>query len=166
MKREPRAIVVVADDASTSISGKLTLSGIYSNITLPEQEITIPQLVFCFFVEFPLSTAPEMVTVEIALPGVTAVLSPVQLPPRPPIGERAADAFRLIIPMLNPVLRPGRVQIKIHHGNNSFDVLGPVITMAPSPAPASTSATGKDRPRPRIRRDSKSRGEARIDPRS
>jgi hypothetical protein len=157
VKMEPHAIAIVADDALSSVLGKLTLVGIYSNITLPKPEITVPQLVFCLFVEFPLSTAPESIIVEIALPGEkTPTLAPITLPPHS-VEQRAVDGFRFLFPIANPVLRPGPIRIKIHHGDEFFDVHGPVIVSAPATAAIPVGEGEKKGSHPRSRRGSAER---------
>ena len=125
---ERRASVLVCDEMMYSLTGKVTLAGIYiQDIVIPGPALQMNQLVFFFTVETPKEEPFRSLTYKVQLPGSPPVLQPTPIivhnigatDPR-----RKKITFRQPLLIQQPVLLPGRIEASVIHENGEIDAGG------------------------------------------
>jgi hypothetical protein len=125
---ERKASAFVCDEALFSLSGKITISGMYTqDILIAGNEQQISQLVFFFTIETPISQPFDFIKLRATLPAsepvevAPAITMPQTLSADP---RRRQIIFRLpmLIPM--PVLRPGRMVASVIHEGGEMEAGG------------------------------------------
>lgn len=128
-------MLLVADEIFYNLHGKAVLQGIYhTDLTIPGEQITAPQLIFFFVIETDLSNPFHSIQVEVTLPGAEPVRQPVLIPPPQFITAQANSQpertrFYLRHPLLiqTPTLRAGRIEAKVIHEAGEIIVGAPWI---------------------------------------
>jgi hypothetical protein len=125
---ERKASAFVCDEALFSLTGKITISGMYTqDIVISSNEQQINQLVFVFTIETPISEPFKTLTLKVAFPGS----DPIEVPAATAIAPIAsADPRRKQIiyrqPVLipQPTLRPGRIVASVVHESGEIEAGG------------------------------------------
>jgi hypothetical protein len=128
-----QATVIVADDATYSLSGKLNIIGAYAtDITIPNIPTVATQLVFVFIVETEPDDPYKHLAVRVELPSGDA--RQLQLPLHTFVSGEA-DKIRWCVkyPMLfqAPILTPGPIVTSAIHENGMILTAAPVIIFRP-----------------------------------
>ncbi len=134
------ASVIVCDEMLVSLTGKLTIAGLYTgDIGIASDPGTTQQLVFLFVVEGPIEDPVRTLEVEVTLPGEKAIRMPVAvtIPDQVPPGRRNWT-IRWPVLMIQPTLRPGRISAKVIHDKGEIEVATPWVTirLPPTQAPS------------------------------
>jgi hypothetical protein len=122
----------------------MTLVGIYNTeIVIPQLEQPTGQLVFYFVVHCDLTERPNVLTLEVTLPGEAPRAMPVMIGvPPPPMEGRQRWMIQLPFPIMQPVLRPGRIEGRVlFDGANPVDIRGPWISLSAAPQATRTTAS-------------------------
>jgi hypothetical protein len=135
-----QASLLVADEATLTLSGKLNIFGIYpTDITILSDPTSARQLVFAFFVETDPDDPFQRLELHVALPGGDERHMIVSLPS---LRDGQADKIRwsLKFPLLfqNPRLKPGPIKATVTHEKGILTPAAPVIVLgasSPSVAP-------------------------------
>ncbi len=129
-----KASAFVCDEALFSLTGKITISGLYTqDIVIVSNEQQINQLVFLFTVETSKSQPFKSAMLKIAFPGGDPVLVPMMTVIHPASiddDRRKSMVFRqpVLVPM--PILRPGRIVASVLHEDGEMEAGGFwVVTM-------------------------------------
>lgn len=123
-----KASAFVCDEALFSLTGKITISGLYTqDIIIVSNEQQINQLLFFFTVETPKSEPFKSATLKITFPGGEPVLVPMItiIPPTSLDDDRRKSmVFRqpVLVPM--PILRPGRIVASVLHEGGEMEAGG------------------------------------------
>ena len=134
-----QASVLVADDWTTTLSGKITIQGIYgTDLYIPADPFFANQLVFVFITE----TAPddpfEKLELYVQMPGGDSRHLPINLSR---LVQGLADQRRWCLkhPLLftNPILRPGIIEAKVIHEKGEISTAAPYVTLR-EPKPQTT----------------------------
>jgi hypothetical protein len=130
------ASVIVADDVTHSISGKLNIVGIYpTDIIIPTEPWHATQLVFLFIIETDPTDPYQSLTVYVELPGGES--RHMALPIKTFI-QGETDKLRWLVkyPLLfaNPVLRAGPIFANVVHENGMIFTGAPVVVLRPPQA--------------------------------
>jgi hypothetical protein len=141
-----QASVLVADEVYFNLHGKAILQGIYNaDLVITSDEMRTPQLVFYFTIETDLAEPFQSLAIEITLPGSEPIRQPVLVPPPQfleaqaktnPTRSRWYTRHPVLVPA--PVLRPGRISVKVIYENGEIGVVAPWIvnlTAPPQSAP-------------------------------
>jgi hypothetical protein len=123
-----QATLVVADDASYTLTGKINLSGIYpTDINIPRNPTFAGQLVFMFVIETEPNDPYRQISLRVELPGGDSRQLELQVGTFKD-GESDKIRWCLKFPLLfqNPVLRPGPIAASVIHDK------GIILTVAPS----------------------------------
>jgi hypothetical protein len=131
------ASVLVADDVTHSISGKLNLSGVYpTDIVIPFEPWTANQLVFVFIIETDPTDPYQSLTVHVELPGGDSRHMVLPLKNFAP-GEADKRRWSLKYPLLfsNPILQAGPIFANVIHESGILFTGAPVIVLRPPPIP-------------------------------
>jgi hypothetical protein len=142
-----QATVLIADEIYYNLHGKAILQGIYNaDLAIPGEQITAPQLIFFFIIEADLSNPFQSLVVEITLPGGEPIRQSVFVPPPQFVTAQAhtqpgRTRWHLRHPVLipTPVLRPGRIEVKIIHESGEIEVGAPWIVGPPNAVPSKPS---------------------------
>lgn len=129
MSRE--AYYLICDEAQVSLANnKVTLIGIYNaEINIQQLEQPLGQLVFYFVVHCDLTERPNLLTLEVTLPGEAPRVLPVAIGLPPPMEGRQRWTIQLAYPIMQPTLRPGRIEGRVlFDGANPVSIRGPWIT--------------------------------------
>jgi hypothetical protein len=131
---ERKASVIVCDDFLISLQGKFVMTGVYpSDIVIPSDGVSAPQLVFFFMIEGPREDPFKSLSVKITFPGEATIK--VDLP----VGVTASSAIfpdrkkvtvKQPVLVQQPVLRAGRVETIVDHDKGEIDAGGIWITAA------------------------------------
>jgi hypothetical protein len=130
-----QAMVLVADEIYFNLHGKAILQGVYnSDLVINSDEMKAPQLVFYFSIETDLSEPFQSLGIEITFPGSEPIKQPVLVPPPQfltaqvqanPTRSRWYTRHPVLIPA--PVLRPGRIEVKVIHESGEIKLIAPWI---------------------------------------
>lgn len=126
--------VLVCDEVLFNLGGKAFLQGVYTgDILIAADPSTVPQLVFYFTVDTELSEPFTTLTAEISLPEAvpTRISIPIFPFPMQPLPGRTKRIIRWPVVVPFPVLRAGRISIKIIHEAGELPVNGPWIVCNP-----------------------------------
>jgi hypothetical protein len=131
---ERKASAFVCDEALFSLSGKITISGMYTqDIVISSNEQQITQLVFLFTVETPKSEPFKSLTMKVVFPGSDPIEAPALTAINPPAStdpRRKQITYRLPLLIPQPVLRPGRIVASVVHEDGEMEAAGFwVVTM-------------------------------------
>ena len=113
---ERHATFLLCDDCLSSISGKLTLAGIYgADILIPAPEIQIGQLVIFIIANTAADDPFRQLSVRVRLPGESDAIFPLPLvqPSANPSPERTLVSYRATCLVTAPVLRPGPIEVTV-----------------------------------------------------
>jgi hypothetical protein len=138
MSDDRRASCLVCDDVLFSVNGKFTAIGIYSSdIVIPVDPTTVPQLVFLFDIACPRDdvfqtliaqvTFPEQEPRRITIPFLPAIVQQSALA-QP---DRTHVFSRWPFLISQPVLKPGRLESKIVHEKGELVAAYNWITLPP-----------------------------------
>lgn len=130
------ANVIVCDEAMFSLTGKLSLHGIYpGDISITEDVVHMPQLVFYFTVATPKNDPFEWLKLKVALPDSAEVIVDVDVPLKSVETPDARSYFFVKVPLLlpSPVLKPGRIQTMAIHERGELDAGGIWVTSTAKP---------------------------------
>jgi hypothetical protein len=123
-----QATVLVADEWTTTLSGKFTLSGVYgTDIHISHDPYFANQLVFAFIIETAPDDPYQAIQLSVTLPGGDH--RRVDLPlARFVAGESDKIRWCLKFPLLfaSAILRPGSIEAKVIHEK------GEILTATPS----------------------------------
>jgi hypothetical protein len=135
------ASVLIADDMTISLVGKINLIGIYTaDIIIPTDPLFIPQLLFLFFLETGRDDLFQRIQLQVTLPGQstapgqpTAVMD-VPVPAVAPVPEGRIGYFlRQPFLLQHVLLRPGRIEAKVVHEKGEIYVQSlPWIVLPPT----------------------------------
>jgi len=121
---ERKASMVVCDEVLFNLMGKTTISGMYTaDIGIPVSELTIPQLIFFFFLECSASDPFKTLKLKVAFPGSSPNELNVPLGGMPIPTDSSRNIISVKQPFLiqNPVLRPGPIQTSVLHDKGEID---------------------------------------------
>jgi hypothetical protein len=111
-----QATVIVCDEFFTSLTGKMTLSGIYTgDIVIPSSPIIAGQLIFFFIVEGNVSDPFNLLELEIALPGETPVRISVPVHAMEVLPDRPRTIYRWPLLISPAILIAGPIIAKVIH---------------------------------------------------
>jgi hypothetical protein len=121
-----KAIPFICDEVTYSLTGKVFAQGIYTgDLSIPSDEFTIPQLVFFFLIEGPADTLFKSITLKVLLPGQPPATMEVPLSiPAKRDPRRTRMSLKSPFLILQPVLRPGRIETKVVHVEGEIDAGG------------------------------------------
>jgi hypothetical protein len=128
MTPERKAFALVCDDLMHSLTGKVSLSGVYvQDIVIPGPALLLNQLVFFFTVETPREKPFQSLTFKVSLPGnppreqsVPIVVNEMSIgDPR-----RKRITFRQAMLLQQVVLMPGRIETSVIHEEGELDAGG------------------------------------------
>jgi hypothetical protein len=121
------ATFFICDDVLVSMTGKLTILGMYGNeLIIPSEQFTLNQLVIMFQMEARINNPFKKIALKVSLPGEDRpriIEVPQPLPTTPPFGYIANEKVKLKWPVLlsNIVLRPGAIELKVIHEEGEID---------------------------------------------
>ncbi|MCX7361150.1 MAG: hypothetical protein NTV97_04615 [Alphaproteobacteria bacterium] len=124
--------LLVCDDVMYSITGKVSVFGVYTgDIGIPNDAHLAPQLIFFFVIDGDLSERPILpLKLEIKLPEEDArsvMISPPILPNPAPEG-RTKWYMRHPFLVSSAILRPGRIEAKIVYDGEDISLSAPWIS--------------------------------------
>jgi hypothetical protein len=136
-----QAVVIAADEALISVSGKLNVLGIYAtDINIPTDPMVVGQLVFLFVVETNPDEPFQKLELRIDLPSGDFRQLPVNLST---LRDGQADKVRwsLKFPVLfqNAILKPGPIVATVIHEGGMLLPAAPYIVYKPLMIPAKTT---------------------------
>jgi hypothetical protein len=130
---------LVCDEALVSLSGKLTLAGVFTgDIAIQGDEQVTPQLVFIFLIEGDEADYTQSLTLQVTLPGEKPRISAQQIPPLAP--GRARWTFRWPFLLTQTMLRPGSIEVKILYEKGEVTATAPRIINTSRHASSLTAA--------------------------
>jgi hypothetical protein len=139
MRRQ--ASVIVADDMTVSLLGKINLSGVYTaDILIPADPFFISQLVFLFSTESEVDDPFQQIRLQVIFPGQQPRHLDVQLAPgiHMPSG-RKYSLIRQPFLLQSLILRPGQIEAKVIHDKGEIEVTSlPWISLLPAPLAGQT----------------------------
>lgn len=121
---ERKASMVVCDEVFFNMMGKTTISGMYtSDIGIPVSELSVPQLIFFFFLECSVNDPFKFLQLRVAFPG--SPLNELNVPlggmPMPTDPSRNIISLKQPFLIQNPTLRPGPIQTSVWHDKGELD---------------------------------------------
>jgi hypothetical protein len=126
-----QATVMVADDWTTSVNGKFSISGIYgTDINIPADPFVAGQLVFAFIIETAPDDPYQSIELKVELPGGDTRNLVLPLSRFVP-GQADQRRWCLKHPLLfsNPILRPGPIEAKVIHEKGEISTAAPFIVL-------------------------------------
>src|ERR1700722_33263 len=135
-----QASVIVADDATYTLSGKLNITGIYTtDIIIPNDPVVGAQLVFLFVIETEPGDPYQKLELRVDLPGGDSRQVPINLGG---LRDGQSDKIRwsLKFPLLfqGPILKPGPIVATVIHEKGILLPGAPLIIMTPVLPPIPT----------------------------
>jgi hypothetical protein len=131
------ASVIVSDDCTYSLNGKISLFGIYNtDIRITSDPTYAFQLVFTFIIETEPYDPFRTLTTLVTLPGGDSRyldLFPTHLVPG--IGDQRRWWVKSPLLFPNPILRPGFIEAKVIHEQGEITTAAPAIVLASPPEP-------------------------------
>jgi hypothetical protein len=144
---ERKASVFVCDEVLFSLTGKVTISGMYTqDIVISGEEQQIGQLAFFFTIETPKSEPFKSLLLKIAFPGSDPIQTPAPVTTQPNFSNddrRKSIIHRqpLLIPL--PILRPGRIVASVVHESGEIEAGGFWVVSVEEAQKAMAAATAK-----------------------
>jgi hypothetical protein len=132
-----QATVLVADEVTYTLNGKLNVFGIYTNdIHIPVEPSYTTQLVFLFIIETSPDDPYQKLELHVELPGGDSRHLPLGLS-QFELGRSDQRRWCLKYPLLfnNPILRPGPIDARVIHEHGEISTAAPFIVLAPRTAP-------------------------------
>ncbi len=130
-----QASVLIADEVTYSLNGKMNVFGIYTgDIVIPVATAIVSQLIFVFIVETEPTDPIKELQLQAVLPsGQTAhTIIPVNT-----LINSLSDEIRwnIRVPLVfnSPILTPGAIIAKVIHERGEIVAIAPVIRTASSP---------------------------------
>jgi hypothetical protein len=128
---ERKAIAFACDEVSWTITGKITISGIYTgDISLPQLELRVAQIVFFFIMETDVADPFQTITLRVTLPGIAPEFLPVPIFPTVHNEGRQRVVIRQPFLISNPTLRPGRIVMSLIHERGEIEAGSIWVTTA------------------------------------
>jgi hypothetical protein len=135
-----QASVLVADDLTYSLNGKMNAIGIYtSDIVIPTSPAFVTQLIFVFIIETSPSDQFKELHLHVALPSGQFSQTTIDL--NTLIHALSDDTrwnLRWPLAFYGPVLTPGPIVAKVIHEQGEIITAAPVIRMVTPVSPPST----------------------------
>lgn len=145
-----RASVIVADEITLHLNGKINISGVYSSdIVIPASPVMINQLMFLFIIEASPDDIYKKLAVSVKLPIGALSYAEVNLDSLN-LSEGDSISWRLHWPaaFYGAILTPGQIECKIIHENGEFMVPCPVIHQPGNQAISSQQSISSPAPAP------------------
>jgi hypothetical protein len=130
-----QASLLVADEIYYNLHGKAILHGIYvGDLVISTNPSSAPQLIFFFMAETDITDPFRTLMAEITLPESSPIRYPIPvlLPTTFPPSDRTRLFARWPILMPTPILRPGKINVKMNHESGEIAVMAPWIVYTPS----------------------------------
>jgi hypothetical protein len=127
MKVERRASVIVCDEILFALTGKVFLQGVYSSdITIPGQEISLPQLVFYFTAETSKENPFKKMTLRVVPPDTppAQLEIPIETIPQAINPDRPKMILRAPIVLQQILLKPGKIETTVITEGEELDAGG------------------------------------------
>jgi hypothetical protein len=125
---ERKASVFLCDEALFSLSGKITISGMYTqDLVVAGNEQQIGQLVFFFTIETPKSEPFKSLTLKVVFPGSDPIEAPTPtavIPTASANPRRKSIIHRAPLLIPQPILRPGRIVASVIHESGEIEAGG------------------------------------------
>jgi hypothetical protein len=137
-----QASVFVADDWTTSIGGKTSISGVYAtDIYIPMEPYFAVQLVFVFLIETDPNDPFQTLVLQVKLPGGEPKSMALPLHTfRDGVSDQVKWCLKYPLLYPTPVLRPGQIEAKvIHERGEIICSAAPFIVLRPPAGAPSTS---------------------------
>lgn len=136
-----QASVIVADDATYTLSGKLNITGIYTtDINIPTDPIAATQLVFLFVIETEPSDPYQKLELRVDLPGGDFRQLPINLGGlRGGQSDKARWSLKFPLLFQGPILKPGPIVATVIHEKGTLITAAPFIVMTPLATPPRSS---------------------------
>lgn len=125
------ASVLVCDEILFAMTGKVFLQGVYTtDITIPGDELNVPQLVFYFSAETPKENPFKKLILKVLPPEGQPSQLEIPLATIPPALNLSRPKMILRAPLLlqQLVLRPGKIETKVITESEELDAGGIWIT--------------------------------------
>jgi len=136
------ASVVVCDDLTYSLNGKMNAVGIYTgDIIIPASPAMLNQLIFLFIIETEPSDPFKSLILHVSLPNGQSHQIPVVMETLvPAISDQTRWTLRWPLAFYGPFLTPGPIVAKILHEGGEIIAAAPIITIASPhiPSPVTT----------------------------
>jgi hypothetical protein len=133
-----QAMVLIGDEIFYNLHGKAVLQGIYNqDLLIPTNPSQAPQLIFYFMIETDIAEPFKSLTAEVTLPESESVRNHVFVPPpqllatMPQAAGRTRFYVRHPLLIVNPTLRPGRIESKVVHESGEIAVTPHWIILTP-----------------------------------
>jgi hypothetical protein len=138
-----QATVLVADELTYSVSGKMSIIGIYTgDIFLPAPQAHVQQLVFIFIADCEPDDPFQRMELSVTFPsGDRRALEVPMQSLRLSLSDKIRWTVRQPFLIQNVVLSPGQILAKITHEKGEILVHAPVITVMAAQNPIAASAT-------------------------
>lgn len=135
---ERTAYVLVCDDATWSLTGKMNLFGVYGNdIMIPHTEMAINQMVFYFDIQTGADDPFQQLSIQIEFPGDPALQQAIAIenPSSPRPTGRTKITYKVPFMVQQRILRPGKINTHVIHERGKIDA-GGVWVVHPPIAPS------------------------------
>ncbi len=131
-----QATVLVSDDLSYSLNGKVNAFGIYINdIVIPRDPTEGIQLIFTFIIETAPDDPYQTLEVAVELPGGDARRMVIDIPGiAPTVSDQRRWSIKCPLLFARPILKPGYIEAKVIHDSGEIPTAAPAIVLAPPPA--------------------------------
>lgn len=138
-----QATVLIADEMYFNLHGKAILQGIYpGDLSILSDPSTAPQLLFYFIIQTDITEPFKSLAVEVTIPGSAPVQNTVFMPPHQlfvALAQTQPERTTITVkhPMLiaRPILKAGRIEMKVIHDAGEILVAPQWITLTPTAAP-------------------------------
>lgn len=132
------AALLICDELLFSLTGKMTIAGLYTgDIGIGSERQIIPQLIFLFVVEGDLDEPIQSAVLEVALPKVEVKRRP--LPGvSPPAATPGRTKWKMLLPfpMSQVELHLGKIEAKVIYDKGEIVATAPWIVQLPQASPA------------------------------
>jgi hypothetical protein len=132
-----QATILVSDEVTYSLSGKLNIFGTYTaDIQIFDDPTPAVQLVFLFIIETDPNDPYQSLELEIALPGMQKNRMAIPVSRLVPShSDKMRWCLKYPFLVVSPLLRPGPIEAKIIHEKGEISVAGPTIVLRPRTGP-------------------------------
>lgn len=132
-----QATVLVSDELTYSLNGKLNLFGVYTgDISIVQNPTIGVQLIFLFIIETSPDDLYRSLHLNVTLPGGDARDFDLAMPNlAASISDKARWCLKYPLLFANPILFPGPIVASVTHEKGRLLVSGPTIVLSPVPEP-------------------------------
>jgi|GEM_PF-3869908 len=127
-----QASLVVCDELYFNMTGKLTVQGMYTgDIFISGAEAATTQLVFLFILDCDIAERPNIIRLQVTLPGdlPRESIPPLALTTTTPVlTDRSKLTYKLPFLYALPTLRVGRISAKVIFDQEEVSVVAPWIS--------------------------------------